>query len=634
MVVAGVVTLLFRQLRQPPILGYLIAGLLVSPYTFPVSPVQDVGTVRALADLGLILLLFSLGLEFSWSKIRQIGPAVLIIGVVEITTMIGLGYGLGRLLGWSTLDAVFLGAAMHISSTAVIMRILADLGRKNLLSSRLIMGILVVEDFAAVVIIAVLSGVATTGVTDLGNAGWLVLKLAIFVIAVLGIGALIVPRVMSFTRRFHSNETLLITALALCFGLSMFSKYLGLSAAAGAFLMGALIGDTEHSEEVIEVVSPVRDMFAALFFVTIGMLINIVHLRDFIIPAICVAVVFMLGKIAVNTMATFATGYGGRTAMQVGMGKAQMGEFSLAIAKIGVDHSVVVAPLYPVIATATALTSLAAPYIIRSADSVVDFLDRRAPRMLREYVTDITDWLQALRRTSSRQSDTGHRTRRMIRAILIDLAIIAATVGTGTVVLQFTEELAGAIGMPQGLLAAVLGFLVIVLCVPAVVLIWRNLRSLVDEAVRHALSRRASARLWGREGLRIVLRDSIFIILAVLVGLWFVPFVSRLLFFGSLALTVPLLLLALVLYIVLTSVTQIHSQFTRTFGRMLLGEEQVSAQEAPTLPEGVRGQVAGVFRGMKSSMARFGRLRLGRRVKTGESDQESDAGDKEPLNNR
>ena len=608
MVVAGAVALLFRKLRQPPVLGYLIAGLIVSPYTLSFSPIADVHTVKLLADLGLVLLLFGLGLEFSWSKIRQIGVVVLIIGVIEILTMIGVGYGLGRLLGWSRIDALFLGAALHISSTVIIMKILRDLGRLQLLSSKIVMGILVVEDFAAVVIITLLSGIATTGAADIGSIGSLLLKLGIFVAASLGFGALIVPRIMSFTHQFRSKELSLITSLGLCFALAVLSKYLGLSVAAGAFLMGALVGDTRHSEEVTEVVSPVRDMFAALFFVAIGMLINIGEFSHFIVPALIVSIVFILGKILINTLATFMVGYNGTTAIQVGMGKAQMGEFSLAIAKTGVDSGVVVAPLYPVVATATALTSFVAPYIIRSADSVAEFLSRTSPRLLKEYVLGLGDWLQALRKTSSRESELGRRIRGTIRAILIDFIIIVAIIGVGTIVLQFAEGMARYVHIGAEIIAAILGMVILVVCTPPTVFLWRNVRLLIDDAVRHVLIRRTTARVWNQEALRLVLRDSILTIFTVLILLWLIPFVSRLLFFGSLALTIPIILLAIVLYVTLMSVRHIHTQLRRTFTQVVFGEEHLAPIETAA-PEGNRQSGVGrSFRKIKAFVGRLTRL--------------------------
>ncbi|MDY6834614.1 MAG: cation:proton antiporter, partial [Chloroflexota bacterium] len=315
MLSAGAVTLLFRRLHQPPILGYLIAGLIIGPFTIPLvyseisAPVHDIDTIRHLADLGLVLLLFGLGLEFSWSKIRQVGTSVLLIGGIEILTMISLGYGLGRALGWAPTEAVFLGAALHISSSAVIVKILRDSGRLEFLSSKLIVGILVVEDFAAVAIIAILSGIGSTGTADIGEIGELMLRLVVFIVSSLVVGALLVPRIMKFTHRFHSKEAMLITSLGLCFGMALIGDLLELSAAIGAFLVGAIIADTEHSEEVAEIITPLRDMFAALFFVTIGMLIDLGDFTEFILPALIVTAVFLLGKTIANTTATFIAGY-------------------------------------------------------------------------------------------------------------------------------------------------------------------------------------------------------------------------------------------------------------------------------------------------------------------------------------
>jgi CPA2 family monovalent cation:H+ antiporter-2 len=556
-----------------------------------------------------VLLLFGLGLEFSWSKIREVGLAVLIIGVVEISTMISLGYGLGRLLGWSPMDALFLGAALHISSSAIIVKILRDLGKLKLLSSRLIVGILVVEDFAAVVIITLLSGAATTGTADFGDIGSLVLRLVVFVVASLVLGAMIVPRLISFTHKFQSREALLITGLGLCFTMALLGEYLGLSVAAGAFLMGALIGDTEHAEEIVEVVTPIRDMFAALFFVAIGMLINVTQFRDFIVPGIIVAGVFIMGKILSNTLAAFISGHPGRTALQVGMGMPQMGEFSLAIAKVGFDRGTVIAPLYPVIAFATALTSLTTPYITRSADSIADFFEHRSPMLLKAYVSRLADWLQALRATFARDSEAALRVQHSIKVIVINLLIIVIIISIGTIVLNFVEDRGIFSRFRTDYVGLGIGFVSLILCLPSFVIIWRNLGTLVDEAVIYVLNRRRSAKKWRRETLRIVLRDSILIALSIFVAIWFVPFFASLLSIGSFALAIPLLLLAVILFFVLHSVWDIHRQLERHFSRVLLGEEHTSTSESATLLGVSESRVADVARRMRLTAIKKGRNR-------------------------
>ena len=606
MIVAGAVTLLFRKLRQPIILGYLIAGVIIGPYVLPIFSIGDVETIGMLADLGLILLLFALGLEFSWNKIRQVGMSVLMIGGIEITTMICLGYGLGQIMGWSTTDSIFLGAALHISSSAIIVKILRDTGKLKLLSSRLIVGILVVEDFAAIAIVAVLSGVATTGFADLGDIGSLVLRLVIFIVASLAFGAIIVPKIIRFAHRFQSKEALLITSLGLCFAMALVGKYLGLSVAAGAFLMGALIGDTGQSEIITDTVAPVRDMFAALFFVAIGMLIDITQARDFIVPALIVFCVFVLGKILSNTLVSFISGHDGRTSLQVGMSMPQMGEFSLVITKVGVDGGVVMPFLYPIIALSTALTSITTPYMMRSTDSVASFFERKSPGLLKIYVSRLADWLQALRATFVRDSIAALVIRHAIKTIIINLVIVLVIISLGAFSLRFVDDLALLSGIRAGIIGSLLGLLVLMLCFPFFLVIWRNIRSLVDETVSHILIRRLSVKRWRRNALRAIIRDSIVISLTVFVGMWFIPFITGLLQIGSFALAIPVLLVAFIIYLVLRLVFDIHGQLERTFRRTLLGEEYISTSQTATLFGTRQSTIARLARRMKLPAVKIG----------------------------
>ena len=606
MVVAGGVTLLFRWLRQPVILGYLIAGVLIGPYTFPLPPVSDVHTISLLADIGIILLLFTLGLEFSWDKIREVGLSVVMIGVIEITTMIALGYCLGRLMGWSSTEAIFLGAALHISSSAIIVKILRDTRKLSLSSSRLIVGILVVEDFVAIAIIAVLSGIATTGTADFGDIGSLVLRLVLFIVASLVFGAILVPRIINFIHRFRSNEALLIISLGLCFAMALISDSLGLSVAAGAFLMGALIGDTKQSESIINILTPVRQMFAALFFVAIGMLVNIAQFREFIVPAIIVSSVFVLGKIISNTGATFIAGHSGRTSLEVGMSMPQMGEFSLVITKVGVDRGVVMSSLYPIIALSTALTSITTPYIMRSVNFVAKFLDRRSPGLLKIYVSRLADWLKALRTAFTGSSAVSLAIRSSIKTLAINLLIVLIIISVGTFSLNFVDDLVRLTGIRADIIGLFLGFLLLMLCVPPFVIIWRNICSLVDDFVDHVLISRLPPKRWRAKTLYVILRDSLVIALAIFAGMWFSPFIAGLLRFGPSGWAIPALLLAVVIYLVVRSLSDIHDQLEGTFRRTLLGEEYLSTAQTATLLGIHRDEVARLARNMKLPAIRIG----------------------------
>jgi len=584
MVIAGVVTLILRKLQQPPVLGYLLAGVLLSPYFVPFYSVTDINTIGLLADIGLVLLLFGVGLEFGWSKIRQIGITALIIAGIEIATMISLGYGLGRLLGWAKTDALFLGAALQASSSAIIVKILKDLGKLEQVSSRLIVGILVVEDFATVIIIALLSGMNSPGIANFDDIPSLILKLVIFTAVSLTLGALIVPRIIAFTRRFKSRETLLIVSLGLCFAMALISKQLGLSVAAGAFLIGALIGDTKYSEDIVDVVSPVRDMFAAIFFVAIGMLIDISKFRDFLIPALIVTAVFIIGKILSNTVAAVINGYSARDSFRTGTGMPQMGEFSLAIAKVGVDQSLTSAPLYPVIAVTTVLTTVIYPFLARSADKIGDLLGKKSPRLLREYVIHLNEWGQTIRKLYPRHSEEARRIQRRARTILINFLILIAIIGIGTFAFQSVEALVQHLPLRRDIIALVMGSSILAFCLPSIFLIWRNLSAIIDETTVKAISHSAAAQTWKEERFRRVLRHSITIILAVMIFLWTIPLITQLFLIGSLALVIPALLLAFVLYLVIRSIRKGHQQLERIFSQVFWGESEVSSEGDTSQP--------------------------------------------------
>ena len=307
MAVAGIAIVIFQWLKQPPVLGYLLAGLIVGPYTLPLlnlpTPVTDTDSIHLMAELGFIMLLFAIGLEFGWRRIREMGLRVILIGTIEIFFMIALGYEVAILLGWSTTEAIFLGAALSISSSAIIIKVLRDTGLLNERHGALIVGVLVVEDFAAVILLSVLSGVATSGTANLGEVLTLMVRLGLFFVCALFIGALIAPRIIRFVARFKSREVMLVVSLAMCFGLALVGQQLHISAAVGAFIIGTVLGDTEYSDVLNNTIAPVRDIFSAIFFISIGMLIELSVLGQFIVPALIVAGVFMVGKIVAATFA-------------------------------------------------------------------------------------------------------------------------------------------------------------------------------------------------------------------------------------------------------------------------------------------------------------------------------------------
>ncbi len=583
MTVAGGAILLFRRLNQPPILGYLIAGVLVGPFTLPLiglqAPVTNADSIRLLADLGLVLLLFAVGLEFGWQRIRQMGLRVILIGAIEITFMVALGYEAGILLGWTATEAFFLGAALSISSSAIIVKMLRDTGQLFKPHGRLIIGILVVEDFAAVILLSILSAVGTSGAASIGDIGSLSGKLALFLLSSLVLGALFAPRLYNFVAQLRSQETLLIVSLALCFGLALVADHLGISAAAGAFLIGTVLGDTDHSEDLVRTMSPVRDIFAALFFVSIGMLIDPALIARFIVPALIVASVFVVGKIVADTVGTFMAGHEGKTSLRVGMGMTQSGEFSLAMVKVGVDHAAVGPFLYPVVAVTTALTALAYPVVSASSDALASLLEKRSPRLLAQYVGTLSGWLVSMRTVFNLSGEVAQHVRHSGRVIVVNFGVVVVLLALGTFALAYTPELAAFVRLREGVIGLVISGVVIALCVPPAVFIWRAVQTMTDDLSGAILGRGLTTfRVWGKANLHSVLRDSILIVMVVLLLIWSLPFVSGLIQLGAFTAPIPVLLLAGAMALTWRTVFKIHSTLEATFRRTFLGEAERDAE--------------------------------------------------------
>ena len=591
MAVAGAAVLVMRQLKQPPILGYLLAGILVGPFAFPNPIVEDIGTIRRLADIGLVLLLFGLGLEFGWERIRQVGFKVLFIGAVEITFMIALGFQIGIALGWTGTEAMFLGAALSISSSAVLVKVLGD--NNQLLSKRgkLIIGILVVEDFAAVILLSILSGVATTGTASVGDIWLIALKLALFTGAALVIGALVAPRLIGFIARTGSKETLLVSSLAMAFGLALVAESLGISAAAGAFLIGAVIGDTKHADQVRAPMEPVRDMFAALFFVSVGMLVDVTQFASFIGPALVIAGVFIAGKVIATTAAVFVTGQSGTDSLRVGMGMPQSGEFSLAMMKVGADNMVIGPFLYPIIAVVTAITSLLYPIFFRSSDGVSGFLKRTSPRVVRTYFDSLGEWLYTLQQSFQFKGPSTREIQRTGRVILVNLALMALLIGVGTFVLRFTNALSDLIGLEASVVGLVISSGVLALCLPSGIILWRESRTLADLLTRSAFRpRSAGSHRLRTEEARLLLRDSMLAAVAILLGVWAVPLISQLLLIGDFSVPVPIVFLAGIAFVLARSVIKLHAALAGTLEKTMLGppvEETPADDERADLADGL-----------------------------------------------
>lgn len=434
MIVAGLVTVLFHRFKQPVVLGYIIAGVIIGPHTPPFPFIHDEETIRTLSELGVILLMFSLGLDFSLRKLRQVGGTAFIAAFLEILLMVWVGYEIGHFFGWSTMDCVFLGAILSVSSTTIIVKALAELGKSKERFAQLIFGILIIEDILAIAMIALLSGIAMTGSLNVSDVGYTLGKLSIFLVASLVAGLLAVPRLLGYVARFKSNEMLLITVLGLCFGFSMLAVKLGYSVALGAFLIGAVIAESREIHRIETLIEPIRDMFSAVFFVAIGLLIDPGILAAYWLPVLVITVAVVIGKILTCSFGTFVGGNDSRTSLRVGMGLAQIGEFSFIIASLGLTLNVTSKFLYPIAVAVSAITTLLTPYLIKSADGMVNRFDRLAPRALVKGLEVYTSWVGQLGQRPSSMA------AKLIRRWCIQMALNAALIAAVFVATAFIGQ--------------------------------------------------------------------------------------------------------------------------------------------------------------------------------------------------
>ena len=385
MLIAGITTFLCHQFKQPVALGYILAGFIVGPNTPSYILVKDQEVVKSLGELGVVLLMFSLGLEFSLRKLTKVGMAAFIAAIMEIALMIWIGYEIGvHGFGWGAMDSVFLGAMLSISSTTIIIKALSELGKSREGFAEIIFGILVIEDILAIILLALLSGFAKTGVVEVHatELGFELVKLSVFFAMVLVGGFLGVPRLFDYIAKFKSNELFLITALGLCFAVALVATMLEYSVALGAFLIGAVIAEARQIHKIEELVAPVRDMFSAIFFVTIGMLIVPKMLVEFAWPIAILSLVVIVGKVATCSLGVFVGGKDIRTSLCVGMGLAQIGEFSFIIAKLGSDSKVTSDFLYPIAVAVSVVTTLVTPYLIKGADGTARTVEKTLPKPL------------------------------------------------------------------------------------------------------------------------------------------------------------------------------------------------------------------------------------------------------------
>jgi CPA2 family monovalent cation:H+ antiporter-2 len=576
LIVAGLVTIIFHRLKQPVVLGYIVAGVIIGPHTPPFPLIQEKETIETLSELGVILLMFSLGLEFSLRKLTKVGAPALIAALLEILLLFWAGYEIGRFFNWPLLDCIFLGAMLSMSSTTVIIKVLGELGKMKERFAQLIFGILIIEDILGIAMIALLSGIAMTGQLSVSDVGLTLGKLGIFLAVTLVVGLLAVPRLVGYVARFKSNEMLIVTVLGLCFGVALLAAKLGYSVALGAFVIGAVIAEAREIHKIETLLEPVRDMFSAIFFVAIGLLIDPKMLIAYWQPILVITLAVIIGKVVTCSFGAFVGGNDTRTSLRVGMGLAQIGEFSFIIASLGVTLKVTSSFLYPIAVAVSAITTLVTPYLIKSADGLVGWFDRVAPKPVADILALYTGWVGQL----GTQRHANHA-RKLIWKWSAQMALNAALITAVFIAAAFVErrptEWLKGLQLGDEAFKAVLWVGAMVLSLPMLIATFRKLQALglliAETRVQRAVAGERTAAI------RSLVAQVVPITGTIVLGLYVLVLSSTLL---------PSLQVSWVLVGIVAFITWLHwRSFIRVYSKAQIALQETFAQTPTPRPQPV-----------------------------------------------
>ena len=462
LVVAGIVTLIFKKLKQPLVLGYIVAGFLVSPNMPYTASVIDHEGVHLWADIGVMFLLFSLGLDFSFKKILKMGASPVISTCTIIFCMSMLGVLVGYSFGWSKMDCIFLGGMLAMSSTTIIYKAFDDLGLRQQQFAGLVMSVLILEDILAIVMMVMLSAIASGNNPDGGQMLGSIMKIGFFLILWLIVGIFAVPLFLKQVRKLINNEVLLVVSLGLCCAMAVFSTKVGFSSAFGAFIMGSILAETIEAEKIEKLVEPVKNLFGAIFFVSVGMLVDPKILVDYAGPIALLVLTILVGQAVFGTFSFMLGGESLKSAMRCGFSMAQIGEFSFIIASLGLSLGVISDFLYPVVVAVSVITTFLTPYMIRLATPVYSRLERHLPKRL----------IQSLNRLSMGNTHTQEQSKwkkllaqMAVNTLIYSILTMAAIAVMFTFFLPFMRELLAGAG--DNLYAnAIVGIVTVIIIAP------------------------------------------------------------------------------------------------------------------------------------------------------------------------
>ncbi|MDD6854579.1 MAG: cation:proton antiporter [Prevotella sp.] len=416
LIVAGIVTLVFKRLKQPLVLGYIVAGFIVSPNMPLTMSVVDKADIHTWADIGVMFLLFSLGLDFSIKKILKMGVAPAVAAVTIIFSMVALGGGVGHAFGWTRMDCIFLGGMLAMSSTTIIYKAFNDMGLSQQQFASSVMSVLILEDILAIVMMVMLSAIAGGGALSGGQMLQSIMKIVFFLVLWFVVGLYVVPSFLRAVRKLINDETLLIVALGLCCLMAVVSTRVGFSAAFGAFVMGSILAETIEAERIIKLVEPVKNLFGAIFFVSVGMLVEPKILVDYALPIVVIVMTILIGQAVFGSIGFLLSGQSLKNAMRCGFSMAQIGEFAFIIASLGLSLGVISDFLYPVVVAVSVVTTFLTPYMIRAAIPCYDGIVKVIPH----------SWLRRLEHRTMgtpETSETKANWKRLIRSMVMNTLI-------------------------------------------------------------------------------------------------------------------------------------------------------------------------------------------------------------------
>ena len=429
LMVAGVVTLIFKRLKQPLVLGYIVAGFLVSPNMPYTASVVDMTNVHLWADIGVMFLLFSLGLDFSFKKILKMGASPVISAITIIFCMMMLGVMVGHVFGWGKMDCIFLGGMLAMSSTTIIYKAFDDLGLRQQQFAGMVMSVLILEDILAIVMMVMLSALASGSNPDGGQLLESVMRIGFFLILWLVVGIFAIPLFLRHVRSLINSEVLLIVSLGLCCAMAVFSTKVGFSSAFGAFIMGSILAETIEAESIEKLVEPVKNLFGAVFFVSVGMLVDPKILVEYALPILCLVLTILIGQSLFGTISFMLGGQSLKSAIRCGFSMAQIGEFSFIIASLGLSLGVIGKFLYPVVVAVSVITTFLTPYMIRLATPAYSKLEKHLPTKLINSLNQLT--------VGNTHSQEESKWKRLLTQMSIN-TIVYSILSSATIALMFT----------------------------------------------------------------------------------------------------------------------------------------------------------------------------------------------------